>query len=287
MSNPGRLKALLARRAAVTVPGAANALFARVIEELGFEAVYVTGAGIANMLLGAPDVGLTTMTEVRDTVAAIADAVSVPIIVDADTGFGNAVNVVRTVRALERAGAAGIQIEDQVFPKKCGHFAGKAVIAGEEMAQKIKAAVDTRHDESLQIIARTDAYAVEGLERALERARSYIAAGADATFVEAPTTLEELARIPAALDVPQLANIVFGGKTPDPGRDKLAELGFAIVLYANAALQAALKASYDVLNALKNEGSLRSVADRLASFEARQRAVAKDEWDAREARYRV
>lgn len=287
MSNPGRLKALLARRAAVTVPGAANALFARVIEELGFEAVYVTGAGIANMLLGAPDVGLTTMTEVRDTVAAIADAVSVPIIVDADTGFGNAVNVVRTVRALERAGAAGIQIEDQVFPKKCGHFAGKAVIAGEEMAQKIKAAVDTRHDESLQIIARTDAYAVEGLERALERARSYIAAGADATFVEAPTTLEELARIPAALDVPQVANIVFGGKTPDPGRDKLAELGFAIVLYANAALQAALKASYDVLGALKNEGSLQSVADRLASFEARQRAVAKDEWDAREARYRV
>lgn len=287
MSNPGRLKALLARRAAVTVPGAANALFARVIEELGFEAVYVTGAGIANMLLGAPDVGLTTMTEVRDTVAAIADAVSVPIIVDADTGFGNAVNVVRTIRALERAGAAGIQIEDQVFPKKCGHFAGKAVIAGEEMAQKIKAAVDTRHDESLQIIARTDAYAVEGLERALERARSYIAAGADATFVEAPTTLEELARIPAALDVPQVANIVFGGKTPDPGRDKLAELGFAIVLYANAALQAALKASYDVLGALKNEGSLRSVADRLASFEARQRTVAKDEWDAREARYRV
>lgn len=287
MSNPGRLKALLARRAAVTVPGAANALFARVIEELGFEAVYVTGAGIANMLLGAPDVGLTTMTEVRDTVAAIADAVSVPIIVDADTGFGNAVNVVRTIRALERAGAAGIQIEDQVFPKKCGHFAGKAVIAGEEMAQKIKAAVDTRHDESLQIIARTDAYAVEGLERALERARSYIAAGADATFVEAPTTLEELARIPAALDVPQVANIVFGGKTPDPGRDKLAELGFAIVLYANAALQAALKASYDVLGALKNEGSLQSVADRLASFEARQRTVAKDEWDAREARYRV
>jgi 2-methylisocitrate lyase-like PEP mutase family enzyme len=287
MNNPQRLKELLARRAAVTVPGAANALFARVIEELGFEAVYVTGAGIANMLLGAPDVGLTTMTEVRDTAAAIAEAVSVPIIVDADTGYGNAVNVVRTVRALERAGAAGIQIEDQVFPKKCGHFAGKAVIAREEMVQKIKAAVDARHDQSLQIIARTDAYAVEGLERALERAQAYVAAGADATFVEAPTTLEELARIPKALDVPQVANIVFGGKTPDPGREKLAELGFSIVLYANAALQAALKASYDVLSVLKSEGSLRSVADRLASFEERQRTVAKDEWDAREARYRV
>jgi 2-methylisocitrate lyase-like PEP mutase family enzyme len=287
MNNPQRLKELLARRAAVTVPGAANALFARVIEELGFEAVYVTGAGIANMLLGAPDVGLTTMTEVRDTAAAIAEAVSVPIIVDADTGYGNAVNVVRTVRALERAGAAGIQIEDQVFPKKCGHFAGKAVIAREEMVQKIKAAVDTRHDQSLQIIARTDAYAVEGLERALERAQAYVAAGADATFVEAPTTLDELARIPKALDVPQVANIVFGGKTPDPGREKLAELGFSIVLYANAALQAALKASYDVLSVLKSEGSLRSVSDRLASFEERQRTVAKDEWDAREARYRV
>ncbi len=287
MNNPQRLKELLARRAAVTVPGAANALFARVIEELGFEAVYVTGAGIANMLLGAPDVGLTTMTEVRDTAAAIAEAVSVPIIVDADTGYGNAVNVVRTVRALERAGAAGIQIEDQAFPKKCGHFAGKDVIAREEMVQKIKAAVDTRHDQSLQIIARTDAYAVEGLERALERAQAYVAAGADVTFVEAPTTLDELARIPKALDVPQVANIVFGGKTPDPGREKLAELGFSIVLYANAALQAALKASYDVLSVLKSEGSLRSVSDRLASFEERQRTVAKDEWDAREARYRV
>jgi 2-methylisocitrate lyase-like PEP mutase family enzyme len=287
MSDPGRLKELLARRAAVTVPGAANALFARVIEELGFEAVYVTGAGIANMLLGAPDIGLTTMTEVRETVAAIADAVAIPIIVDADTGYGNAVNVVRTVRALERAGACGIQIEDQVFPKKCGHFAGKELIAPKEMVQKIKAAVDARHDQALQIIARTDAHAIEGLERALERAHAYVAAGADATFVEAPTTLEELARIPKTLAVPQVANIVFGGKTPDPGRDKLAELGFSIVLYANAALQAALKASYDVLSVLKTEGSLQSVADRLASFEERQRTVAKDEWDAREARYRV
>jgi 2-methylisocitrate lyase-like PEP mutase family enzyme len=287
MTNPQRLKELLARRAAVTVPGAANALFARVIEDLGFEAVYVTGAGIANMLIGAPDVGLTTMTEVRDTVAAIAEAVSIPIIVDADTGYGNAVNVVRTVRVLERAGAAGIQLEDQVFPKKCGHFAGKHVIAAEEMVQKIRAAVDTRRHQSLQIIARTDAYAVEGLGGALERAHAYIAAGADATFVEAPTTLAELARIPQALKVPQVANIVFGGKTPDPGREKLAELGFSIVLYANAALQAALRASYEVLGALKNEGSLQSVADRLAPFEERQRVVAKDAWDAREARYRV
>jgi 2-methylisocitrate lyase-like PEP mutase family enzyme len=287
MSNSGRLKDMLARRAAVTVPGAANALFARVVEDLGFEAVYVTGAGIANMRLGVPDIGLTTMTEVSDTVAAIADAVSIPLIVDADTGYGNAVNMVRTVRAFERAGAAGIQIEDQVFPKKCGHFAGKHVIETAEMVQKIKAAVDARQDQSLQIIARTDARAIEGLDRALERARAYIAAGADVTFVEAPTDLEELARIPKELGVPQVANIVFGGKTPDPGRETLAKLGFSIVLYANAALQAALKAAYDVLGALKAEGSLQSVGDRLASFDERQRSVAKDVWDAREARYRV
>jgi 2-methylisocitrate lyase-like PEP mutase family enzyme len=287
MNDPGRLKALLARRAAITVPGAANALFARVVEDLGFEAVYVTGAGVANMLLGAPDIGLTTLTEVAQTVAAIADAVSIPLIVDADTGFGNAVNVIRMVRTLERAGAAGIQIEDQVFPKKCGHFNGKDVISRDEMAGKIKAAVDARHDPSLQIIARTDARTVEGLERALERARAYVEAGADATFVEAPTELEELALIPRAVAVPQVANIVFGGKTPDPGREKLAEFGFSIVLYANAALQAALKASYDVLGVLKAEGSLQSVASRLASFDERQRAVAKDKWDAREARYRV
>jgi 2-methylisocitrate lyase-like PEP mutase family enzyme len=286
MSDSGRLKDLLARRAAVTVPGAANALFARVIEDLGFEAVYVTGAGVANMLLGAPDIGLTTVTEVSEAVAAIADAVSLPLIVDADTGFGNAVNMVRTIRILERAGASGIQIEDQVFPKKCGHFAGKHVIAADEMVQKIKAAVDARRDQSLQIIARTDARAIEGLDRALERAHAYIAAGADVTFVEAPTSLDELARIAKELPVPQVANIVFGGKTPEPGREKLADLGFSIVLYANAALQAALKASYDVLGALKTEGSLKSVADRLASFDERQRSVAKDVWDAREARYR-
>ncbi|MBV9561883.1 MAG: isocitrate lyase/phosphoenolpyruvate mutase family protein [Bradyrhizobium sp.] len=287
MTTTSQLKALFARRAAVTVPGAANALFARVIEDLGFEAVYVTGAGVANMHLGAPDVGLTTMTEVTETIAAIADAVSLPIIADADTGFGNAVNMVRTVRTFERAGVAGIQIEDQVFPKKCGHFNGKDVISRDEMVQKVRAAVDARHDQSLQIIVRTDARAVEGFERAIERALAYAEAGADATFVEAPVSFEELAEIPKRVAVPQFANIVFGGKTPDPGRERFAELGFSIVLYANAALQAALKASYDVLGALKRDGSLASVADRLASFEERQRSVAKDEWDAREARYRV
>ncbi|MBL8589528.1 MAG: isocitrate lyase/phosphoenolpyruvate mutase family protein [Methylobacteriaceae bacterium] len=281
-----RLKALLARRAAVTLPGAANAMFARVIEDLGFDAIYVTGAGVANMSFGVPDIGLTTLTEVADAVAAISDVTSLPMLVDADTGFGNAVNMVRTVRLMERAGAAGLQIEDQVFPKKCGHFTGKDVVTPGEMIQKIKAAVDARHDQSLQIVARTDAAAVEGLDRAIERAHAFIEAGADCTFVEAPTTEDQLARIARELPAPQIANIVFGGKTPDPGQQRLAQMGYSAVLYANAALQAALKASYDVLGALKRDGSLTAVADRLASFEERQRSVAKGRWDALEARYK-
>src|SRR5579872_7489772 len=180
MSRPTTtLKSIFNRRQATIIAGAANGLFARLIEELGYEAVYVTGAGVANMFLGVPDIGLTTLTEIANHVAAISDAVAVPLIVDADTGFGNAVNVVRTVRVLERAGAAGIQIEDQVFPKKCGHFAGKDVIHANDMIQKIKAAVDARHVGDLQIIARTDARAVEGLDRAIERAQLFAEAGAD------------------------------------------------------------------------------------------------------------
>jgi 2-methylisocitrate lyase-like PEP mutase family enzyme len=258
MRTTSQLKQIVARRAAVQAPGTANALFARVIEELGFEVVYVTGAGIANMHLGAPDIGLTTLTEIANAVTAIADAVALPLIVDADTGFGNAVNMVRTVRVLERAGAAGLQIEDQVFPKKCGHFAGKDVIPLDEMVQKVKASVDARRDGDLQIIARTDARAVEGL-----------------------------ARIPREIKAPHVANIVFGGKTPDPGRAELAKLGFSLVLYANAALQAAVKAAFDVLGALKRDGSLDGVADRIASFEERQRVVQKPAWDALEAKFRT
>lgn len=286
MRTTTRLKSLLAERKALTLPGAANAMFARVIEVQGFEACYVTGAGIANMHLGAPDIGLTTMTEIANAVAAIADAVELPLMVDADTGFGNALNMYRTVRVLERAGASGLQIEDQVFPKKCGHFSGKGVVPTSDMVAKIKAAVDARRDSDLQIIARTDARAIEGLNAAIDRAHAFIEAGADVTFVEAPVSFAEMERIARELPVPQIANIVFGGKTPDPGRAKLKEMGFAGVLYANAVLQAALRASYDVLAALRDNGSLDSVADRLAGFEERQRSVAKPAWDALEARYK-
>lgn len=281
-----RLKALLAQRQAAIFPGTPNALFARVIEDLGFEAVYVTGAGIANMSLGAPDIGLVTLTELTDHVAAVCDAVEVPVLADADTGFGNPINMTRTVRALERAGAGGMQIEDQVFPKKCGHFAGKDVVSLAEMVQKIKAAVDSRQDSDFQIVARTDARAVRGFGEALERANAYIAAGADATFVEAPVSLEELAKIPQVLGVPQFANMVFGGLTPSVSQKGLADMGFGAVLYANAALQAALKSVREVLGSLKNNGSLDEVRERLASFDERQRAVGKEHYDAFEARYR-
>ena len=286
MRTTRALKEIVARRAAVQAPGTANALFARVIEDLGFEVVYVTGAGIANMHLGAPDIGLTTLTEIASTVAAIADAVALPLIVDADTGFGNAVNMVRTVRVLERAGAAGLQIEDQVFPKKCGHFAAKDVIPLDAMVQKVKAAIDARRDQDLQVIARTDARAVEGLDRAIERAHAFIEAGADVAFVEAPLDLAELGRIAREVKAPQVVNIVFGGKTPDPGQAELAKMGFSLVLYANAALQAAVKAASDVLGALKRDGSLDGAADQLASFEGRQRVVKKPTWDALEAKFK-
>jgi 2-methylisocitrate lyase-like PEP mutase family enzyme len=286
MKPSTRLKTILAARSAAILPGTPNALFARLIAQHGFEAIYVTGAGIANMSYGFPDIGLVTLAELCDHVAAIADAVESPILVDADTGFGNPLNVMRAVRLLERAGAAGIQLEDQVFPKKCGHFAGKQVIPRDEMVQKIKAACDARHDGDLQVVARTDARAIEGIDAAIDRAQAYIEAGADATFVEAPLGADELARVARELAVPQIANMVFGGLTPPASRDELSALGFGGVLYANAALQAALLAVDDVMAALRRDGSLAQVADRLAGFEQRQCAVDKPHYDALEQRYR-
>ena len=279
------LREIVSRRQAVLAPGAANALFARIIEDLGFECVYVTGAGIANMALGAPDIGLTSLDDIAGTVSRIADAVALPLIVDADTGFGNAVNTWRTMKVLERAGAAAIQLEDQDFPKRCGHFNGKGVIALSEMLPKIAAAADARTRDTL-IIARTDALAVEGIDAAIDRAQAFIAAGADMTFIEAPRDAAQMRRI-AQVPVPQVANIVHGGKTPPLPQADLAEMGFGIVLYANAALQAAVRSATEVLGSLKATGSLDAVHDRLASFEERQAAVAKDRWDAREQRFKA
>jgi 2-methylisocitrate lyase-like PEP mutase family enzyme len=280
-----RLKALMAERRAMVVAGAPNALAARLIEDIGFEAVYVTGAGLTNMYLGKPDLGLITLTELADHVAAMRDAVGLPLIVDADTGFGNAINMTRTVRLLERCGANAIQIEDQVFPKRCGHFTGKEVVPLEEMIQKIHAAVDSRRDADFQIIARTDALQGHGLEAALDRGAAFIEAGADATFIEAPRDAEELAAIPARLSVPQVANMVFGGSTPLHDQAALAGMGYALVIYANVALQSAIHGMQAALSALRRDGSLDAVTDILAPFEERQRVVDKPHYDALERKY--
>ncbi|XVQ07043.1 isocitrate lyase/PEP mutase family protein [Spirillospora sp. CA-255316] len=272
--DPGRL---------LVVPGAANALTARVIEDCGFESVYVTGAGVANTHLGVPDIGLLTVGEMIAHVAAIREAVSVPLIVDADTGFGNPVNVRRTVRDLERAGAGAIQIEDQTFPKRCGHFAGKSVVPAREMIAKIHAAVDARRDEGTLIVARTDARAVAGLDEACARANAYRDAGADVVFVEAPRTEAEVEAVAAGVRGPQVINLVHGGVTPMLPEPRLRELGFAIALHANLPLLAGLKGVQDALRTLR-AGTVPGEAH-LASWEERQRMVRRPEFDELEARY--
>ena len=282
-----RFREQMNRREAMIVPGAGNALTARVIADQRFEAVYVTGAGIANTHLGAPDIGLVTLTELAATVSTISEICHLPLVVDIDTGFGNAINTRRTVRLIERAGGFAMQIEDQVFPKKCGHFSGKAVIPVEEAVSKIKAAVDAREDENTMIIARTDARAIDGIEAALDRAEAFIEAGADMTFVEAPRSEAEMEMITKRLSVPQVANMVVGGKTPLTPQARLVELGFSLILYANTPLQAAMRAMTDVLNALKLDGDVSRVIDRLADFDERQRLVDKASYDALEERYRV
>ena len=279
MRHTTHLRHLLEKRAATVLPGAANALTARLIEDIGFEALYVTGAGVANTYLGMPDIGLLTLKELVNHVAVMRDAVEMPMLVDADTGFGNALNMAKTVRQLEQAGASGLQIEDQTFPKRCGHFDGKELISAAEMAGKIKATADSRIDDDFVIVARTDARAMEGMDAALERAHRYIEAGADVTFVEAPTTVEELRRITDELAVPQIANMVFGGKTPLVDQAGLGNMVYGGVLYANAALQASLHGMQQVLGELKASGNLEAVADKLVDFSERQRLVSKDKFD--------
>jgi 2-methylisocitrate lyase-like PEP mutase family enzyme len=282
-----RIAACVKARQALVVPGAANALSARIIADLGFEAVYVTGAGLANMNLGLPDLGFLSLSQLAEHTAAIRDAVALPVIVDADTGFGNALSVYHTTRVLDRAGANAIQLEDQVSPKRCGHFASKAVITTEEMAGKIHAAVDARGSDDLLVIARTDARAVEGFQAAVDRASGYIEAGADVTFVEAPESVDEMRRIPQLLQAPQLVNVVIGGKTPILSTSELSAFGFAIVLYANAALQGAILGMQKALGELKERGRLDESSNTLVSFAERQRLVQKPMCDELEKRYSV
>jgi 2-methylisocitrate lyase-like PEP mutase family enzyme len=279
-----RLRELVERRGGVLIPGVANALAARVVEDLGFEAVYLSGAGLSNTFLGMPDLGFVGLPELVQHTAAISNVVRLPIVVDADTGFGNALNVAQTVRALERAGASAIQLEDQHSPKRCGHFEGKSVIPAGEMVQKVRAAVDARADADFLVIARTDARATLGFEAAIERAAAYVEAGADATFVEAPESLEELMAIPTRIAAPQVVNMVVGGKTPIVDLGELREARFALVLYANVALQGAVHGMQAALRQLKDQGKIDETGP-LAPFRERQRLVGKPEFDALERRY--
>ena len=285
MSTRKQLKALVEARNGLIVPGAFNALSAKVIEDLGFKAIYVTGAGVTNMWFGMPDQGFMGLHEIADHTARIRDAVGVPLIVDADTGFGNALNVRHTVRVLERAGADCIQFEDQVAPKRCGHFSGKEVISTKEAVSKIKAAVDARQDANLLIMARTDAAATHGFEAAIERAQRFAEAGADILFVEAVTQADEVRALPTRLAQPQLMNMVIGGKTPIFNAEQLGEMGYGIVLYANAALQGAVAGMQKALTVLRDEKEVQESSGLVTPFAERQRLVGKPEWDALERKY--
>lgn len=278
-SRRERLRESLSCPGLLIVPGVANALYARLAERAGFEAVFATGAGIANTVLGLPDLGLATMTEIVATIRNVVSAVGIPVIADADTGYGNHLNVTRTVQELEHAGVAALVLEDQVSPKRCGHFEGKQVVPAEEMVEKIVAAVRARRDPSLTIIARTDAIAVEGLESGLERARAYAAAGADVLYVEAPRTIEELAAIPPALPLPCLADMVEGGLTPLLPSHELEQMGYKIALYANLALRAGAHAVAQAFATLRREGTSAALMNEMLTWEERQGLVGLPEWE--------
>lgn len=284
-STQQALKNLVHARRGAIVPGVFNALSARLVADMGFEALYVTGAGVTNMWFGLPDQGFMGLTDIADHTARIRDAVELPLIVDADTGFGNALNTYHTVRTLERAGADCIQLEDQVNPKRCGHFSGKEVIETSEMIGKIKAACDARRNPETLIMARTDAAAMHGFEAAVERAQAYADAGADILFVEAVTDSAHIRALPQRLQTPQLMNMVIGGKTPITSTTELADMGYGIVLYANAALQGAVVGIQNALQHLQATHALHEHSGLVATFQERQYLVRKENWDALEKRY--
>ena len=266
-SSPKKLHDLLKQGDPVVAPGAYDALSARLIEATGFPAVYMTGFGTSASYLGRPDVGLMTMAEMVDQARRIALAVDVPVIADADTGYGNPISVIRTVRAYENAGVAAIHIEDQVMPKKCGHVEGKQVIPAEEMVEKVRAAIAARSSPDFTIIARTDARAVEGFEAALDRCRRYRDAGAGVIFFEAPHTEEEIAGVAAEFKgTPLMFNWAEGGKTPPISLARLAELGYRIVIFPISALLVASRAVQQALQAIRQGGTPQTIMDRMLPF---------------------
>lgn len=266
MNTAAKMRELLSTKKMVVAPGAHDAMTAKVIGRLGFDAVYMTGYGQSASHLGQPDVGLLTMTEMVARANAIVEAAGVPVIADADTGFGNAVNVMRTVREYEKAGVAVIQLEDQVMPKKCGHMVGREIVSKEEMVGKIKAAVDTRVNPDFMIMARTDARTTKGIEEALERGLAYKEAGADIIFIESPEGEEEMKRINETIPGYTLANMVEGGRTPLLKNAALEALGYNITIYPTASIYVATKAMVDLWTALKNDDTTAGVIDTMVTF---------------------
>ena len=262
-----KLRELLKAPGIVRAPGAFDAWSARLVEMAGFSAVYMTGYGASASVLGKPDIGLMTMSEMARQAGNMASAVDIPLIADGDTGYGGVLNVMRTVREFEKAGVAALQLEDQVFPKRCGHMEGKQLISKDEMAAKIRAAVDARRSDDFVIIARTDARAVAGLEDAIARALAYADAGADVLFVEAPRTVTEMEEIFRVIKLPLIANMVEKGKTPFLPADELERIGYKIAIYPVSTLYAATKAMMKVLNRLKEEGSTENCLEDLVGFE--------------------
>jgi methylisocitrate lyase len=285
MSTKSQLRQRLNSDQLLVLPGVADAMTARLAEAAGFEAVYVTGAGFANASFGQPDVGLVTMSEVVEHVRRVARVVDIPVVVDADTGYGGLLNVHRTVQELEQAGAAAVQLEDQAIPKRCGHFDGQSLVSSAEMVRRIAAASDARRDPDLVLIARTDAYQSEGLDGAVERANAYLAAGADLIFVEAPRSAEDLALLPTRVHGPVLANMVEGGKTPWRSAGQLEELGFRVALFANSTLRVAMRAAQEALTVLRETGDTESLWPKMLTWEQRQDLIGLSTMQALEQRF--
>ncbi|HVH75768.1 MAG TPA: oxaloacetate decarboxylase [Stellaceae bacterium] len=284
MTPRQKLRQLIAAGGYTMVPGAHDTLTAMLVEAAGFAAVYLTGGGYSRAS-GFPDLGLLSLPENARWIGMTADRVEIPVIADADTGYGNALNVIRTVREYEKAGAAGFHLEDQVAPKKCGHYEGKEIVSKEEMIGKVKAAVDTRRDADLVIIARSDARAVEGLGAAIDRVNAYLEAGADVGFVEAPQSEEELRIVAREVRGPALVNVFEGGKTPMLPASALAAMGFRLGIYPSQTQRAAIRAAQRVLKALREDGDTRRVEAELASFAGREEAVRTADWRALEEKY--
>ena len=284
MTPRQELRRLIDQRGYTMVPGAYDTLTARLVEAAGFAAVYLTGGGYSRAS-GYPDLGLLSLTENVLFIGRTVEAVGIPVIADADTGYGNAINVIRTVREYEKTGVAGFHIEDQVSPKKCGHYEGKEVISRAEMVGKIKAAVDTRQDRDLVIIARSDARAIEGLDAAIDRVNAYLEAGADVGFVEAPQSVDELRIVGRSLSGPALVNVFEGGKTPMLSASELEAMGFRLGIYPSQTHRAAIRAAQRVLQALRQDGHTTQVEADLATFQEREEAVGTAGWRKLEQRY--